>query len=409
MYKLSKNDKLVIYLDRPLSTFNQNFFTRCFQPILSPLAYTFYLSLYSLTSPTSLESKEIRFTSLLKQLNIKNLDLILESRIELEALGLIKTYFQKGEDNLYIIVVNNLPTPYEFFKNELYVELLKTKIDNEVFEDLLKEYIVHFYDLSKFEDITEPIDEVFFKNSEYTNLWQQNDVKISFKNNHFDYEYVVLVLSSTTMINDEQLKSVDFYNNLNRLAWMFELNDDALITAVKNSVKDGIVDYNLLRTECKKQFKTETKLVRRTIEVESNSNIINMLNNLTPLQLVRNKYHTNLTSGEIEMFDKILVETNVSLGVLNVLIIYVLDTKDGEIPSYNYFLKVVNTWLRKGITTTEAALAEINKPKGQGKNKQKVSEWYNEYQNEIKDKETKTDQKNTEQSSIEDLEKFFNK
>ncbi len=405
MYKLTKNDHLVIYLDRPLSTFNQNFISKCFQPILDPFTYSFYLALYSLVNPGLLESKDMTISSLMKKINTKDIDQILNARIELEAFGLIKTYLKTGDDNYYIIVINNLPTPYEFFSNMLYTDLLKAKLESDDFDNLIKEYIVHKEDLNSFMDITSPIDEVFTTSSTYQSLWQDNKVKINVNNNHFDYEYVVLVLSSTN-IDEEQLKSVEFYNQLNRLAWMFDLKDDELITAVKYSIKDGKVDYDVLRTECKKQYKTEIKLVKLNIEKENSSVLINTLNNTRPLDIVQNKYHTNLTSSEIEMFDRLLVDTNISLGVLNVLIIYVLDNKNGEIPAYNYFLKIINTWIRKGITTTEKALSEVTTPKGSQKAKP-VADWYNEYVEEVN--KQKQEEKEIELASIEELEEFFKK
>ena len=53
----------------------------------------------------------------------------------------------------------------------------------------------------------------------------------------------------------------------------------------------------------------------------------------------------------------------------NVAILYVLSEKNGEIPSFNYFKKVLNTWIRAGVNTTEEALNYINGNKTTGKGK----------------------------------------
>ena len=92
------------------------------------------------------------------------------------------------------------------------------------------------------------------------------------------------------------------------------------------------------------------------------------------------------------MFDKLLRETNVSIGVLNVCIIYVVSEKNGEIPSYNYFLKVINTWIRAGITNAEQAINYINNgtdpkksPNTKTKKVKQVPSWYKKQeQNENK-------------------------
>ena len=100
------------------------------------------------------------------------------------------------------------------------------------------------------------------------------------------------------------------------------------------------------------------------------------------------------------MFDKLLKETNITVGVLNVCILYVLSEKNGEIPSFNYFLKVINTWIRAGINDTASALAHINntEPKKQkttrSKTVKQLPKWYtkqDEKQETIQDEELDED------------------
>ena len=130
------------------------------------------------------------------------------------------------------------------------------------------------------------------------------------------------------------------------------------------------------------------------------SKLINALNTITPNDLVKHKYQTELTSSEISMFDKLLKETNITVGVLNVCILYVLSEKNGEIPSFNYFLKVINTWIRAGINDTASALAYINntEPKKQkptrSKTVKQLPKWYtkqDEKQETIQDEELDED------------------
>ena len=87
-----------------------------------------------------------------------------------------------------------------------------------------------------------------------------------------------------------------------------------------------------------------------------------------------------------------------------------MDTKNGEIPNYNYFLKIINTWIRKGIKTTEQALDLISngeaKPKQSNKVQKKAPEWFNEYINELETKDLKETKQPEE--SLKELEQFFN-
>ena len=110
------------------------------------------------------------------------------------------------------------------------------------------------------------------------------------------------------------------------------------------------------------------------------------------------------------MFEKLLTSTSLPLGVLNVLIIYVISSKNGEIPSYNYFLKIANSWIRGGIKTTLMALDKIsgNMPKTTSpkqKPAKQTAAWYGEYleqeKKKLENKKEETDE------SLEDLDKFF--
>ena len=109
------------------------------------------------------------------------------------------------------------------------------------------------------------------------------------------------------------------------------------------------------------------------------------------------------------MFEKLRASTNLSLGVLNVLIIYVISSKDGEIPSYNYFLKIANSWIRGGILTTQMALDKITGNTKQpttskAKPTKKTASWYDEYLEKEKEKLARPKE---ETESLEDLEAFF--
>ena len=112
------------------------------------------------------------------------------------------------------------------------------------------------------------------------------------------------------------------------------------------------------------------------------------------------------------MFDRILNTTGISLGILNVLIIYVLQDKQGEVPSYNYFDKIIKTWQRMGISSTKEAMDYINgrrtAPKStRGKVVKDVPDWYDDY---IKDVETKQNTKlnqDSEEKTMQELNELF--
>ena len=414
-YYVSLKDKFSVCITSPLNSYDQKLFVDLYQPLLSNDASSLFQTLNALVLFGQLESKEAEHKTILKTLKMNTIDSFLAARYELEALGLIDTYVLNNnllDENIYVYVVKKLPTPWQFFNDVTLSTLLLNAVGSESYQELAGEYLAHRYDLNNFTKITKSIDDVYNveRNDNTLSSWwvDSSHHEIMVNNPYFDYEYYLVLVGSRSVVNKEVLESVELYKTINRLAWLFGVTSEELANATIDSVKNGIVDFDLLRTNVKKIYSNQdTPKFEVNIKQEKSTNnkLVKTLNSITPSQLVENKYNTKLTGTEIETFDKLLVETNISVGILNVLIIYVMDTKNGEIPSYNYFLKIINTWIRKGVKTTEDALNLITTPNTKNKTKN-VPTWYQDYlQNEVNNKKENVE---TKQETLDDLEEFFN-
>ena len=419
-YRLSTIDEFVVCVDYPLTQFDNQLFGDFFQPLLSNEAVSIFHKLHGLVNIGFYESTKAPHKNLLNLLSLESIEYFQQYREELEALGLLDVFVKtENETNLYIYILKKLPTPWEFFKDHVRSTMLENAIGQANFLELGGKYLVHKYDLHKFERITKNLDEIYYvpdpKDHGLTSWWVNPRSTVNVEMYHFDYEYYNVLLSARNVINPTLLNSSKLYTEVNRLAWMFGLSTDDLVDATIMAVNEKGLDINELRTNCRKIYTTkhQTEFNQKFVKVENNNTesvLVNTLNAITPAQLVENKYHTKLTGSEIELFDRLLIDTNISVGVLNALIIYVMDTKNGEIPSYNYFLKIVNTWIRKGIKTTEQALDLISngeqKTKPSTKVQKKAPSWFNDYINELESKEL-NDTNNSEES-LKELEQFFN-
>jgi replication initiation and membrane attachment protein DnaB len=98
-----------------------------------------------------------------------------------------------------------------------------------------------------------------------------------------------------------------------------------------------------------------------------------------------------------------------------VLLLYLTEEKNGEIPNLNYFLKVANSWKRAKILTTEDAYNHISRPATTdrkptyGKKEKPVTEWYQDYINEINQKTKENKEKNSDKTIDELLKDFEEK
>ena len=414
-YYVSLKDKFSVCITSPLNTYDQKMFVDLYQPLLSNDASSLFQTLNALVLFGQLESKETEHKTILKTLKMNTIDAFLEARYELEALGLIDTYVFNNntlDENIYVYVVKKLPTPWQFFNDLTLSSLLLNAVGEESYQEIAGEYLAHRYDLNNFAKITKSIDQVYNverNNNTLSSWWvDSSHHEITVNNPYFDYEYYLVLVGSRSIVNKEVLESVELYKTINRLAWLFGITSEELANATIDATKNGIVDFELLRTNVRKIYSNQgTPKFEVNVKKDKSSDnvLVKTLNSITPSQLVENKYNTKLTGSEIETFDKLLVETNISVGILNVLIIYVMDTKNGEIPSYNYFLKIINTWIRKGVKSTEDALNLITTPNTKNKTKN-VPTWYQDYlQNEVHNKKKPVE---TKQETLDDLEEFFN-
>lgn len=420
---LSINDELIISRLEPLTDYAKKVLSSLYAPIIGTLGINLYVSLYNFVEKEEIESDVILHKTLFSRLFIEDVNEFLNTRKKLEALGLLEVYIKTENDKvIYIYQLKTVADPYDFLTNPVLEEMLKSNISNEEFDEIVSELLIHRYDIGNFENITHSFDEVFMVSkkeepSKYQNYWVSSKNKgINLKSSYFDYECLIILLEALDLIDVKVLRSLDFYNTVNRLSFMYGLTVEEMKDAINASVTpNGNIDYEVLNINVKYQYDNKNQKIKiKPLKIQTSvaDKLIVALENTPPKDIVENKYGTKLTSSEIEMFEMLRNTTSLSLGVLNVLIIYVIDSKNGEIPSYNYFLKIANAWVRGGIMTTQMALDKISgnvvtKTKNIAKPTKKTASWYDEYLEKEKEKLAKPKEESSE--SLEDLEAFFKK
>ena len=162
-----------------------------YEPIIGSDAVSLYFTLWRDT-----EIKIIYTHHHLMTLLRKNLETIKKSRVILEGIGLLKTYFKEGDVNSYIYEIYSPLSPKEFFSNPIFNVVLYNNIGSYEYDNLKKQFMKQTYSLKDYSDITKKFDEVFKVTSDNIDLSFESVSKetnsIEFKNEvNFD-----LVLSS---------------------------------------------------------------------------------------------------------------------------------------------------------------------------------------------------------------------
>lgn len=422
MIKLNiKSDTFVVVTSEPLSEYKRKIFDDFYAPIVGVMASSLYNSFFTVLEFGKTESNPIKHEMLCKKLKLTE-EAFLEARRSLEAIGLLDTYVKSTPYEVqYLYVVKNVLTPYQFLTNSMYSNLLNVALGEEGYMNIIGEYMVHRYNVVEFENITSSFDEVFevgyYKSNDES--WWINDTpqNITIKAEHFDYDYFLVLVGASNLVSDEVLRSSELYHEINQLAFVFMLTAEELKDVVLSASNGQTVDFDMLRHYARRAYEDKNKGIaikhKKNVIVSTNDKLVTALETLSPAEIIKNKYGTAPTGSEIEMFNRLLNDTGVSVGVLNALILYVLSNKNGEIPSYNYFLKILNTWIRQNVQTTLDALEIINNPPKtkarSSKNIKETASWYEEYQKQV-DESLKNEQSaNKKQASMEELESFFKK
>ncbi len=419
-YPISNLSDYEVMIQSPLSSFEQKVLKKLYMPIVGDKVISLYETFYSFVKDASFESDIDKHDTIIKQMHLRSMNKFCEIRSKLEAIGLLEVFYK---DSLYIYYLKKPLLIEEFFNNIELSSLLEYQIGHDAYEELYKELMMRKLDISKFENITHNFDEVYdieLSEDIYISQVSFNNINngIVVTNKDFDYNQFLVFISVHEILKPDYFASEKFINNIKRYSFLYKLNEEDMKNAVVQSVtinKD--IDYISLAKACKKIYEDKGKKLgvvpRSTVKVTSSldDKLIKYLEVTTPTDFVKNKSGVALTSTEIEMFDALLRDTNVGIGVLNVLIGHVLENLNGEIPSYNYFLKVINTWKRAQIKSTSDAINYVSnngktKRTKQYKNQKDVPTWYNEYVEELEEKKTTKDTKQNS-SNLDDLKDFF--
>lgn len=418
-----ENTKFIAFRDAELTQVAQKELTHLYMPLIGQKSINIYITLSTLIPFGENESKSIGHLKLFQLLKINNENEFIKERNKLEAISLIEVYFN-GEDFIYKL--KTPLTPNEFFQNETLSYFLLQNVKEESYQNLVMDFLIHRFDISKYQNITKSFDDVYtLDNNVNINYLQElttlvttpTGEQIRVNNPHFDYQYLTILLNASGIVNTSLLNQKNIYNDINKYSFLYQLSTEEIKDAIFQSLlpnKD--IDLEEFKKACKQIYdKHQVKPKIVNVQTSNTDNkLINYLDQTAPTEIVKTKFGVGLVGSEIEMFNKLMENTGISLGILNVLIIYVLQDKNGEVPSYNYFDKIIKTWQRMGISSTKQAIDHIN---GRGetqqptkrtsnKNVKPVPEWYGEYAKDL-DTKSKPNLSESDEEAMKELNELF--
>lgn len=349
----------------------RNTFTLLYQPLIGKKAYSLYLTLWSLIDRSRLKTPSYVHSTLYDILGMTPKKFI-ESRKKLEALGLIVVY-QKEDEFLYELKAPS--TAEEFIKDGALGGYLFNKVGQQNFDIIVSLFKISEIEKQGFKNVTTSFDDVFETVSKKVNvkekLLDHSKSKIDIDSD-FDFEIFFDGLSKQFV--DKRKITSKVKETIKRVSYVYNLDEIDMQKVYMDAItKDKDIDLNLLSKSASKWYSYENRSTNISLEsIDRNKNVsvkndmdkkdvLAYLTKIHPIDLLENESGIKAASSELRVIENLLEKSTYGIEIINVLILYVLDIKNGAFPSYNYFEKIISEWKRNNIETLEEALEFIKK------------------------------------------------
>lgn len=422
-------DEFKIQKNRCLHTGDYENLSLLYLPLIGIDAFGLFLALQSLPVNESFSHK-----TLYDLLNLQNIQIINNAKEKLEAIGLLDTFYSDTKGFIYFL---KEPLQKENFHKDLILShSLLNQVGEQLYEKLFKQQPLS---LRGYKKQTKKFSDVFDLDTTKSSLLPDELVEkiqssVDIEHNSFDF-VVFKELIGEHFIPSELLQDEEFRKNLYRMSYLYRLDEEEMKLAIIKSIDvDKDFSYEVLSKNCRKIFQAKNKdkaiyFTRKQPDpfVKSSDMKLNALvdkiENMHPSSLLETLSGIKPSSSELKIVEDLLKNTKFSIGVINWMLLMVSSTKDGVMPSYNYFEKIANTWARAKVETlvqaieyttrTKEAMAQkpVTKDSKQPNKKQgRVPEWYDQYEKQLDDYMKGNEEKMSEEEiekTLEEAKRIF--
>ena len=402
-------DSYVIFNKSIITDIDKKVLIDLYQPIIGNKAISLYYTLLNDLNK-NVYSSEMTHHHLLSVMQL-SLDEIVNARERLEAVGLLKTYYKKGEVNNYVYVLYSPLSPNEFLNHPMLNVVLYNNLGKKEYENLVSTYKVPRINLKDYEDISSSFDSIFLSvpnNSFLQNedLASKNKNEIKFKN-EIDFTLLIEALKMPEKVFTKEIKYL-----ITTLSYIYNIDILTMQNLIKSSLSEkGTIDKEYLRKACRNFYQFENSgnlptlihskqpehLKSPTGDTSKKALMIYTFENTNPYQFIKSKYKDGkVITRDLTLIESLLIDLKLTPGVVNVLLDYVLRTNNQKL-NKAYVETIASSWKRLGIETVEEAMKECikahNKKSKQTKEtkKETVPSWFNE---QIEKKELDKEEEN---------------
>lgn len=384
-YQLNPRDGFMVTDANYLSDFDRQVLTYLYQPLMGTAAYSLYLLLWTqLQTP----AKTQPHSTLLALLNV-DLPTLYDSRIRLEALGLMKSYRQvKGDLRTFIYELYAPQAPTAFFNDDLLSLSLYEAVGETRFDQLKAQFQLHPVKLKPgVEEVSLNFLDVFHVNAQKLDQLPQaiSEAKSAFKTPQrptqpqldqraaadFDWAFFKQQLQASFVSqrqldqNHDQLLVLHTLYGLNELQLAQYVND--CVNVATNKLDMAALKRLIARqAQTTKPAKPPVKPQAASINSDLSKNdqqLIKVSRQLAPitfLDQLKRQQGGYVTNSERRVLEGLLARhLFADPSIINILSHYVINVRQKPTLTQAYVDGVANGWLQHHVTTPEAAMTEV--------------------------------------------------
>ena len=343
-----------------------------YQPIIGFTAVSLYFTLLDDLDKLEIMSNDLTHHHLMATMQLKLEDIVI-AREKLEATGLLKSYFKKGNINHYVYLIYSPMTAHEFFNHPILNVVLYNNLGKKEYEKILNYYKIPKINLKDYEDVTTSFDEVFtpvkgniLEMDQDITKRDSNNIKL---NKSVDFN--LLISSIPPSMIHEKCFSKDVKELINCLSFTYNLDTLALQGLVQDAINEkGLIDKTQLRKSCRDYYQFDSGgnlptliynkqpeyLKKPTGDTSKWARMVYTFENLNPYQFLKAKYKgAEPTDRDKRLIESLLIDQKLNPGVVNVLIAYVLRINNEQLKK-SYVETIAGQWKRLNIETVEEAM-----------------------------------------------------
>lgn len=367
--RLKPNTEFIVYQPGTLSDDNYEVLNALYLPVIGTEAFGIYLYLFESTKVY--DKLAVRFhRELMDELSL-NLSDFETSLDKLEAIGLVRTYVSNKEhDDLFVYRLLQPLTPEMYFKDPMLSMYLYSQVGSAKFNDK-KDRLIYPELPGDLTEVTKKFTEVFYhaRDAKFRTPdehFKQNDVSRgpSIDLDDFDFEVLYTHLKGTRI--DKQFFTKEVKKLVVQLSQLFKLNayDIKQILLQSSSPQFGI-DKERLKTEARKYYQKEYGEVipsfttaEEAVRPSGDESYLDSLDKVSPLDRINDLRNYKPSENDLKVVTELIVKTGLENGVLNVLLEYAIQMKEGDLP-LRYVMTIAENWEKEGYRTAAEAYQSI--------------------------------------------------